>query len=211
MLTGKQTVPSHQFPFETGELAVGILAAGESRRFGSCKQMAIYEGETLLSRTIRAASELTTNVHVITGANAEEIRASHNHPVRWIHNPNYRLGQGSSLRAFARHLLENPIPRAKAVMVLLCDQPKVSAEHLKELYSVFSRDPVNPAVAEFNGDFGPPSLFPAGWLEKFAILNGDQGAKRLLLQTKFNTLTLPEASIDIDTREDFHSVTIRNM
>jgi len=192
-----------EYPFDSSVLSVGIFAAGESKRFGSCKQMAIYNGETLLGRTIRVAASLTSGIYVITGANSVEIRAAHNQPVKWIHNPEYSEGLGSSMRLFAQYLLENLDPLSQGILILLCDQPGISAQHLKDLYSVFINDPETPALSEFKGITGPPSIFPSTWLEKFSSLKGDRGAKQILRDVKINTCTIPEAAVDIDTPEDY--------
>lgn len=49
-----------------GKVIAGILAGGGSRRFGSDKACAVYDGKSLLEWTIHNALEITDNINILT-------------------------------------------------------------------------------------------------------------------------------------------------
>jgi CTP:molybdopterin cytidylyltransferase MocA len=88
-------------------LAAVILAAGESRRMGEPKALADFHGRTFLQRLLDATRHPRIGLtRVVLGARAAEIRAALNlDPGIVVENPDWRLGQLSSIQAAIRSLL----------------------------------------------------------------------------------------------------------
>src|ERR1700761_7713003 len=107
-----------------------ILAAGESSRLGKPKQNLVFEGQTLLERTISSTQQSRCNlVIVVLGANADKIN-----PVADIiilYNQEWQEGMASSIRIAIKELNQNNL--INNVVFLLCDQPFVSAELLNSM------------------------------------------------------------------------------
>jgi CTP:molybdopterin cytidylyltransferase MocA len=55
---------------------------------------------------------------------------------------------------------------------------------------------------------GPPVLFPHGTFDALGELTGDQGAKSLLQNSRFDVRTIPfeDAAVDIDTPADLQEL-----
>jgi molybdenum cofactor cytidylyltransferase len=183
-------------------LAGIVLAAGESRRFGRPKQLADWNGKALLGHAIEAVLAVCGSaVLVVTGAAAE--RVSHcaaGYPVQVVHNPDWRRGMASSLRA-GLSALDNA--GASAVLILACDQPLVDAAWLASLVRLWQTEPARPVAARYNGVLGIPAIFPQALVPELKALRGDQGARGLLNeQLDPLAVDMPVAAIDIDTEAE---------
>jgi len=70
-------------------IAILILAAGESKRMGTVKQLLKWKNTTLLGHTILVSEELNLKTFAVLGANYERIKNSINHySIQILHNEN---------------------------------------------------------------------------------------------------------------------------
>ncbi|WP_431065913.1 nucleotidyltransferase family protein [Methylotuvimicrobium sp.] len=180
-----------------------ILAAGASRRLGSPKQLLEWRGRTLLGNTIEnARSLLNERVIVVLGSQAETIQEKVDlGEVIAVVNPNWQTGIASSIRAGI-----NTLPTsADGLLMLLSDQPLVGYRAMQNLLTQWQIEPSRIAASQYHDTVGVPALFPSAFFGELRSLRGDRGAKSLLLQfeDKLQKIPLPEAELDIDTREDF--------
>jgi CTP:molybdopterin cytidylyltransferase MocA len=184
-------------------VAAIILAAGASRRLRQPKQLVPYGGETLLSRTIRLAGEAgAARVFVVLGAQAETIRASVNpHKATIVINENWEQGIASSIHAGLHALSAD----AEGVLILSCDQPRLTAEHLRALMDAFTAQSASAIVASaYAGVHGVPAIFPCAAFPNLLALEGDKGARALLVRPPCPLIALPFAGgeTDIDEPDD---------
>jgi molybdenum cofactor cytidylyltransferase len=186
-----------------GDLAVVVLAAGAARRYGAAKQLAAFEGTSLVRRAALAALGATPNVTVITGAYGEavstELQAL---PLEILHNPDWALGMGHSL-ACGFNALQTQ--RAAATLLMLADQVRIGTPQLQLLIATHRQFPHHIVAADYGEHLGPPCLFPATYYPELAALRGDRGARGLLRKhgAFVVPVALPEAAVDIDTPEDY--------
>jgi molybdenum cofactor cytidylyltransferase len=174
-------------------IAAIILAAGASKRLGQPKQLVEIGSEMLLQRAIRTAHEAgCAPVIVVLGASHAEIIARTNlhHAVTVIHSA-WRKGMASSLRVGVE-----AIPKAaEGVVLLTCDQPAVSAAHLRSLMVSG-----NVTASAYAGRHGVPAYFPASMFAELMKLYGDAGARELLHSAA--AVDLPGGELDVDTLAD---------
>ena len=179
-----------------------ILAAGASTRFGSPKQLIRFQGQTLLQRVLASASEISaSHVTLVLGAHAAEIVATlPSGQATVLINREWQEGIASSLRAAVRAL-----PGAcDAVLILLGDQPLVSAAGLERLAAAYRRNPRQVIASRYDGITGVPAIFPRWCFNDLCELRGDQGARALINRYSDHVIGLahPEAAVDIDEPED---------
>jgi CTP:molybdopterin cytidylyltransferase MocA len=188
-----------------------LLAAGASRRLGQPKQLVRIASETLLARTIRVVREAGADpVLVLLGANRESIaEAVDLSRVRVVVNPDWEQGIASSIHAGVEALLRLE-PDADAAMILVCDQPRLAADHLKLLIGRFEQAE-RPSIvsSRYAGIAGIPAIFPASQFSNLLALKGDAGARFLLRNPACPMIAVDFAGgeADIDTPEDLAQVT----
>ncbi|HEX8293606.1 MAG TPA: nucleotidyltransferase family protein [Pyrinomonadaceae bacterium] len=195
---------------ESNPAGVGavVLAAGSSSRMGRPKQTLPYRGESLLRRAALAALGAGCRpVVVVTGANAELSRRElEGLDVREVFNPLWETGMASSIRAGVEALSRAD---ADAAVLLLCDQPHVTADVISRLVGA-SRVTASPLVASaYGGDFGAPALFGKALFDELTRLEGAAGAKQVIKRHASEAHFLPfdEGEVDVDTPDDFSRLT----
>ncbi len=179
-----------------------ILAAGESNRFGSTKQLAQWDGLTLVSRAVRLAESVCGDRSVlVVGNDWQKVLAACGPQLGFfVRNEGYASGIASSISCGVGSAAHT----ADAVLLLMADQPLITAQHLDALIALWRATPEDIVVSEYAGVQGPPVIFPARCFESLNQLEGDQGARSVLSDGSFSVsgIGFEAAAIDIDTPED---------
>jgi molybdenum cofactor cytidylyltransferase len=183
-----------------------ILAAGASRRLGQPKQLLNFEGEPLLERSLRLAREAgAAPVFAVLGANFASICAAvafeNAIPVL---NDQWESGIASSIHAGLNEA-EVRVPEHAGVLVMTCDQPRLTAQHLYNLLKAFQEHGGHSIIAsEYAGTKGIPAVFPRSIFHALRALHGDKGARSLFAKTACPVLALSfeGGEIDIDLPTD---------
>ena len=179
------------------DLAIIILAAGESRRFGKQnKLLAELRGKMLAAYVVDAAAPLNASKRIAITRDDSLDAIFDGYDI--IRNPDATKGQGSSIALGAKAAQGH-----KAALFLLADMPFVSA--------IFMRFMVNKAVkstvSHSGGHHQPPMLFFAEDLERLTHLPANARGKDVLESGDYDVVELPEEMArDIDTREDLKSL-----
>ena len=184
-------------------LGIVILAAGEARRFGACKQLALFHTKPLLQHVIDAALPLRPKrLIVMTGKYHEAIATATDEGVvtgaELIHNPDWSSGMSSSIRLGCELLSDD----CDQLLVLLADQVLVSTSELGTL--IAQAVDGGSACAGFSETVGPPAVFSRAWYPDLLTLNAENGAKRLLTDPAKQVTIVPmkSAGWDIDSKDD---------
>jgi molybdenum cofactor cytidylyltransferase len=187
-------------------IAAIILAAGASRRLGQPKQLVACEGEPLLERALRLAREAGASpVLVVLGANFAPICASipFNAAIP-VFNEKWEQGVSTSIHAGLNEA-DVRAPDAAGALIMACDQPRLSSEHLRSLLKAFAEQPQLSIVASsYAGTNGIPAVFPKSVYGKLHTLHGDKGARTLLAKPPCPLIVLPfeGGEVDIDLPSD---------
>lgn len=205
-----QPAPTHPPP----RLGAVLLAAGAASRMGHRpKGLLELEGEPVIVRLLRALNVVgVVRPVVVLGHHASRIapvlRGQH---VEAVVNPNPDAGQASSLRLGLMALSDE----VEGVMVLLADQPLITAQDIGELVTAYRRRPagtewVQPSVQGLPGNpvifsqhvraqllAGPPEMGGKQWKE--------QHSQAVHAWASDNT----HYRTDVDSPEDIESLGLR--
>jgi molybdenum cofactor cytidylyltransferase len=183
-----------------------VLAAGESSRMGTDKARLGYNNstflETILSTLAVAGIE---RVAVVLGHHAEQIRQSVKlGGAEVVINPDYRLGQTSSLQMGLKALES---PELEAIVLCLVDHPAVAAPTLRQLVDAFreSRAPV--VIPTHEGRRGHPVVIGRQLFDELKSLGPAVGANTIVRKhgeaTRFVAVNDPSILLDIDDPDSY--------
>jgi CTP:molybdopterin cytidylyltransferase MocA len=180
-------------------VAAIVLAAGASRRLGEPKQLVVLAGERLLERAVRVARAAGCEpVIAVLGAEAERIGATCDlGTAQLLVNEGWSEGMAASLRAGLAALDS----ACAAAVVMTCDQPAVSVEHLERLIEASAGSVV--VASQYGGRKGVPACFPRTSFAELMQLTGDFGARRLLAAAK--AVELPGGELDVDSADSLRT------
>jgi molybdenum cofactor cytidylyltransferase len=180
-----------------------VLAAGEGKRFGGTKQLELVSGKPLVQYAIDAADAGGVGeIVVVLGHDAERVREALDLPrtARTVLNERYPEGQSTSLATGLDALDES----SDAAVVLLADQPGITAEDVRALARMYAlrRSPI--VRLRFRDGPGPALLSREIW-HAVLELEGDTGARALIEEHPelVEEVHVDEpAPVDVDVRED---------
>jgi molybdenum cofactor cytidylyltransferase len=186
-----------------------VLAAGGSARFAKPKQLAIFRGETLVRRSVAAATEAEcVPIVIVVGQDAAQITSElAGLPVSIAVHRDWSNGLGSSIAVGLKHAL-GIAANLEAAILLACDQPFVNAAALRQLIRLHLENGKPIVASAYAETLGIPALFDRSCFADLLQLRGDSGAKGIILAgrrdvTPFN---FPAAAIDIDTAADYEKL-----
>jgi molybdenum cofactor cytidylyltransferase len=195
---------------EGRRIAAIVLAAGRSTRMGALNKMLAEIGGKPLVRIAaeQALASRAKPVIVVTGHQQSQVEAAlADLPVRFVHNPDYAEGLGTSLRAGIA-----AVPaEADGAVVCLGDMPQVDAGLIDKLIAAF--DPGKGAlvvVPSIDGKRGNPVVWSRRFFSELMSIGGDVGARYLIGQYAEAVAEVPlsgdAALTDVDTPESLKAV-----
>ena len=163
------------------KIAIIILAAGASSRMGKIKQLLPWKQTTLIGNAIEQALDSKADaVFVVLGANyqliSKEIKQEN---ITIIYNKNWTLGMGSSI-VCAMDFFDKKHKKYDGVLITLVDQPLIDVIYFNMLINKFIDN--NIIASKYKNRVGVPAIFSLKYFNELRQLNGDIGARNLILK-----------------------------
>lgn len=189
------------------KIAFVILAAGESKRMGSIKQLLKWRNKSLLEHLIdKSLESLASETFVVLGAHAETIADSiSNNAVQTIMNPDWESGMGSSIAVAAKYI--EKLRDYSGILISLVDQPLVGTAHFNGLIREFNTGKNGIVATSHQQIIGVPAIFSSNYFNCLTELKHSTGAKEIIVNHRSDTSLLPciECIVDLDTPEAYAS------
>ena len=190
-----------------------ILAAGESKRLGTPKQLLQYEGESLINRLIgRVKAAGNFPIALVLGAHAAEIKDQLAFDdIHLLMNHEWKEGMASSIQIGVTHFMDS-VPTVDGLLLLVCDQPFVEAQILLSLLELQRNSGLPIAACSYNQILGTPAVFHNAVFPDLLGLKGDTGARKIINcnSDAVASLQFEKAMFDIDTMDDFRQLMREN-
>ena len=182
-----------------------VLAAGQGSRFHGADhklEQPLANG-SVLGTTLRHAIETQLPVVVVTTERLAPMvtRQLARRDVVIVSDENAARGMGHSIAAGVAER-----PSAAGWLILPGDMPMVRPATLLTVAAALEQHPV--AYAQHNGRRGHPVGFAAELYSELIMLNGDEGARRLVARYPACAAEVddPGVLVDVDTVEDLAAV-----
>lgn len=193
---------------EDNNIAIIVLAAGQSLRLGQMKQLITIKEKSLLEWQLEQALQVSSRVYCVLGFNAIKIKPRIDHlPIHTIINKKFEDGMASSIAAGVAALPSD----LGAAMIVLVDQWQLTSTDLKNhiacwpvnSQAIVVAQSIDETAAEDNEKLGPPVIFSQQYFAELSKLTGKKGAKPLLEKYYQEVIKVPlkQAFFDLDTPE----------
>jgi len=184
-----------------------LLAAGESTRMGRLKALLPWKNSTLLQAQLSSLHDAALSpIILVLGHRAADLQplAKPFPAVRIVHNPHYKQGKTTSIKAGLAALNDG---ETDAILILNVDQPRSPAT-LQRIVEAHHRSRAAITIPTYKSKGGHPVIYNISLLPKLLAISEDtQGLKALTHNSphpilRFDAAT-PEVILDLNTEEDY--------
>ena len=199
---------------EAKNIIAVILAAGESSRFGSPKQLADWHGKPLLQHVFDTVSQVFPKTWVMLGANYKEINSVLSFGVaKVLHESAWQEGMGKVIASAASSAESEALltdENVDGLLFLLGDQPLIETSDLRKYCTLVNEQANEIICAGYQEEdkelsLGVPAYFPWSYLPQLkglAVPGNQGGAKGIILRNKTTPAYLGGRVQDVDTESD---------
>ncbi|WP_027128080.1 nucleotidyltransferase family protein [Fusobacterium perfoetens] len=166
------------------KLDIILLAAGNSKRFGSNKLLYKLNNKYMFEYTLenifslkKIFKESIENIIVVSKYKEieEYLKTTKINNIKYKENPHSEMGISSSII-----LGLNEINNKNFLMFMVCDQPYLKVETLEKFIKNFFKQSKKIGCLFDGKDLGNPCIFSPEYIEELKNIKGDKGGKQII-------------------------------
>ena len=184
-----------------------ILAAGQSKRFGSDnKLIKKYNKKHLINHILDTLiKSKIKKIIIVSGFQNSKVKKIivKNKKINFVYNKNYKFGMASSIKTGLKRIPNKNI----GFLIIHADMPKISRKIINKLYEAIKSKDKEIFVPTYKRKLGNPVGFKYCMLKSVKKIAGDRGAKKIIKRNKkkLYLIKVNSKSIfnDLNTPRDF--------
>lgn len=182
-----------------------ILAAGNSKRFGSPKLLTEFRGQPIINHTIEEVMKVGFEEIILVTQYESLMNLESTHKIHIVRNKNVDKGISHSLQLGIKAARD-----CDGYMFLVGDQPLLNRKTLQGMINQFKKSNQAIICAGYQRRSGNPTLFSSCYEKELLALKGDKGGKQIINKNLDNVIIYEVEEerelFDIDTLEDYHKL-----
>lgn len=186
-----------------GDLALVLLAAGDSRRFHGNKLLHPFQGMRMYQHIIRQINQLPDDMFakkIVVTQYPEIMEDLRNQGFHVVENHESTLGISHSIHLALQEVADQEL----AVCFAVCDQPYLRHETMEMLVRGWKQSGQGIGCLSHQGELGNPAVFSVDYRQELLALEGDVGGRRVI-RRHLDDLFLCEVEdgkelVDVDIR-----------
>lgn len=147
-----------------------VMAAGNSKRFRGNKLLALYEGRSLIERTLQAVPKKEFYRVAVVSQYDDVLAMAKRYGFIPVKNPAPDEGVSLTIR-----LGLDAIGKVDGAMFMVADQPLLTRSSVQAEIEFFKRDTSSIAAMAYGKRRGNPAIFPKDLFVELRELRGDVG------------------------------------
>lgn len=188
-----------------GDLALVLLAAGDSRRFHGNKLLHPFQGMRMYQHIIRQINQLPDDMFakkIVVTQYPEIMEDLRNQGFHVVENHESTLGISHSIHLALQEVADQEL----AVCFAVCDQPYLRHETMEMLVRGWKQSGRGIGCLSHQGELGNPAVFSVDYRQELLALEGDVGGRRVI-RRHLDDLFLCEVEdgkelVDVDIRAE---------
>lgn len=198
-------VENKQMEKGNDQIALILLAAGDSRRFHGNKLLSQVEGKPMYHHILDQVDQLPADLfcqRIVVTQYQEILKEARLRGCQVVENRESHLGISHSIALG----LQAIAGRTDAVCFCVCDQPWLKAETIECLVRGWNTSGKGLGCLTCQGETGNPALFSDRYYPELLALEGDTGGKKVMRNYPediyFLEVKQKQELVDIDTPEE---------